>query len=160
MTDPTTVIRVKAGPDNVDIPARDAFQQVNTWLLEHRDGVDEFRGRMLGFGSSFRREHNHDAPSHRITQRCAACRWFELRIFKTESSMYIVHSIGPSIIPNEITFSRISYTTSPYEVVELCTVRRGQSGEPYLPAAAARALSQAAAQDNGIKDAYVNRAVA
>lgn len=160
---------VEASPDNPDIPALEAMRNENMWVLENREGEANTRvvGRLLGFGSSQRADHTHGRgggePSRR---RCPACRWFEIRILRvSEQSQatpgpYLVHTLGPSTVPGERTFVRSEFAVTAYEVIELCTVRQGERGEPYMPAAAARALSQAAGVDDAIQDAYVNRAVA
>jgi hypothetical protein len=179
-------LHVHASAFNLDVPAVDALNTENEWDLEVRDGQRMLVvGRLLGFASSRRTDHTHgrtydtgreyDRPARDAqASRCPACRWFEIRIFHVSGvdaeptgehqsgfpGPYLVHSLGPSVVLGERTFVRAEFARTGYEVIELCTVRRGDRGEPYLPAAAARALSQAAGVDRGIQDAYVNRAVA
>lgn len=169
-------LHVHASAFNLDVPAVDALHQDCEWSLEVRDGeMLTVTARLLGFASSRRLEHthgrtydtgrDHDRPARDAqASRCPACRWFEIRIFRVDDTRhpgpYLVHSLGPSVVTGERTFVRAEFAQTGYEVIELCTVRRGDRGEPYLPAAAARALSQAAGVDRGIQDAYVNRAVA
>jgi hypothetical protein len=170
---------VDAGPDNPDIPALEAMRNDNEWVLETRGGETiHITGRLLGYGSSRRQEHTHGVTyesGHRThnrsarngqANRCPACRWFEVRILRVTRltdatpNPYLVHTLGPSVVPGERTFVRADFAVTGFEVIELCTVRQGERGEPYVPAAAARALSQAAGLDRDIQEAYVNRAVA
>jgi hypothetical protein len=151
-------------------------RDVARWELETRDGVLVVTGRLIGWGTSRRLEHNHTSqparrtlhPSQQFTPegRCSACRWTELYIFRVvagdgpSNGHYLVYSLGPSVAPGEKTFANTRWATSGFEVVELCTVRRGDRVEPFLPGSNARALAMAASHDVSIESAYVNRAVA
>lgn len=142
------------------------------------DEVVVLRGRLLGFATSKRDTHYHpvtyDAqgaltsfPAH--GERCSACRWFEVRIFEvfaeylpngaetSRRGRYLVLTSGASIVPGEVRMSRSIWTDSPYEIIEVLVQRRGD--HPFLPTPSARVLSQAAAWDDGIRDAYIDRAV-
>jgi hypothetical protein len=114
--------------------------------LRGRDGgTFHFSGRHLGSGSS-------DHPDKD--------RWFEVDLYVAEIAgerTYVVHTQGRSRVPGEVTRSRIAQTTSAFEVVELLTVNHG--GKLYIPRQSSHALAQAAQWDDGIRDAYVNRAV-
>lgn len=101
--------------------------------------------------------------------RCSACRWFEVRIFDVDSYLkpdgtwvsgdrYLVLTYGLSDVPGEVAKRRAQWTNSPFTVLETLTQRR--QGNAFLPATSARVLSEAAAMDPDIADAYVNRAVA
>lgn len=158
---------LKMGPFN---DTEDLSYIRETWKLEDRNGQLQFTGRLLGAGSSRREQHSHNTNTQIVVtaravgktdamQRCAACRWSEIYVFKTDTQ-FIVYTLGPSIIPGEHTRAKVSYASSAFEVVELATVRHGQRSQPFLPAAHARALAMAAADDDDIADAYVNRAVA
>jgi hypothetical protein len=172
-------------------------------LLDRDDEPFKIRGRLLGFVSSQREEHSHpggsihdierpdSSPSHlppdsyaQRGERCAACRWFEVRIFEVEAELpsppheitrqsngtvmieneesprgrYLLLTYGRSDVPGEINRRAARWTNSPYEVLEFLT-QRGPRGV-HLPGTSARALAQAAQYDDGINDAYVNRAVA
>jgi len=164
----TTRTARQAGPvmrDYTQLPGRDGEQL-------------SFCGRMLGYATSNRSNHDHhvsyDAGGELISfsppgERCSACRWFEVRIFEIEHEYddagepvdrrgrYLVLTSGMSIVPGEVEMRRASWTDSPYEVVEILTQRRDQ--RPFLPAPSARVLSQAANWDSGIRAAYIDRAV-
>lgn len=135
-------------------------------VLPVPDGETVVHGRLIGFASSHRDEHSHPghdfapqlSPDTQRRQHCNACRWFEVRIIRDVDGTYAVHTMGPSVIPGDITLCRLARTESPWEVVELLTVRR--DGSVTLPGHSARALAQAALVDEGISTAYVNRAVA
>ena len=167
--------RIRMGPSNRDElsqPALELLQKDQIWQLEDRDGFSSFTGQLLGFASSQREEHSHPTDSRDLTAqrlfagRCAACRWSEIYIFRVIAGdgpamgRYCVYTLGPSIVQGETTRGRIRWASSGYEVMELCTVRRGDRGEPWLPAAHSRALAMAADTDARVEQAYVNRAVA
>jgi hypothetical protein len=153
------------------------------YVLPTRDGPATVRGRLIGFASSHRDDHNH--PGHEFapitnieTNRrahCTACRWFEVRIIQEYDDNYdpsrvdvphvdslcvgyVVHTLGGSVVPDDTIFCRLARTESPYEVVELLTVRR--DGQVMLPGHSARVLAQASHYDEYLADAYVNRAAA
>jgi hypothetical protein len=81
-----------------------------------------------------------------------------VHIYVTAAGTYVVHTVGESVVPGETRLSRISPTPSAYEVIELLTVRRREQ-EPFIAAQSSRALAQAAELDDGLRDAYINRAV-
>lgn len=153
--------------------------------LVGRDGEPfGFLGAPLGAGTSYREDHLHDrerTPYARRGDRCSACRWFEVAIYRRYNTDgidletdpeypriyplddplpgdYVIHTVGASAVPGETRLSRISVTDSAYEVVELLTVRR-RDEEPWIPAQSARALARASQVDAKLRDAYVNRAV-
>lgn len=154
----------------------------HAYHLLGRSGVEVVHGRLIGFATSHRDQHNH--PGHEFapvinaeTNRrahCNACRWFEVRIIREyevelvdpdgprdEPELrfvgYVVHTLGGSAVPNDTTYCRVARTESPYDVVELLTVRRDDT--VALPGHSARALAQAAHYDDAVANAYVNRAV-
>lgn len=157
----------------------DTGPPVTDHTLDGRDGeIIMVRGRLLGFATSHREVHSHETRPNAAGEptvfavpgeRCPACRWFEVRLFDVETELspigepidrrgrYLVITAGMSVVPGEVIMRRSSWSDSGYEVVELLTQRRGK--HPYLPAPSARVLSQAAAWDSGIREAYVDRAV-
>lgn len=134
-------------------------------------GDHTFNGRIIGAGTSEAQHHNHAedwlAPSSPAApdtagalprrRKCSACRWLETTLYRTAEGKYVVHTIGRSIVPGEIDYIRVTFTPSAYEMVEILTVKSGR--EPYIPDPSARALAQAASDDDDVQDAYVNRAV-
>lgn len=162
-----------------------------------RDGTEiTVRGRMLAYGSSQRDEHSHpvdvnpDPTGDGITvsfaaksERCSACRWFEVQIFQVDaeitsacncdqapihgvpvhtpdcgleppSGRYLVVTAGRTEVPNEVDLRRAAFTNSAYEVVELLVQHRDRGG-PFIPQTSARALAHAAAYDANLRDAYL-----
>lgn len=159
---------ILSGPDNQAIYAYADLFDPGDWYIEDRTGGRRFYGRLIGTGSSQREEHNHPHEAFSDRGRCAACRWSEIYIFEVLlpsegerlRGKYCVYTLGPSVIPGEVTRANVRWASSGFEVVELATVRRGERGAPFLPAAHAKALAMAANVDEDIADAYVNRAVA
>lgn len=120
--------------------------------------------------------------------RCSACRWFEVRIFRVTaeviddecnctggiaesnyahephcgtvpaSGKYLLVTYGLSIVPGEVAKRRFLWTNSAFRVLESLTQRR--AGSAFLPATSAQVLAEAAAFDEDLAEAYVNRAVA
>lgn len=91
-------------------------------------------------------------------------RWFEVRIYVDDEDYYIVHTMGKTLKEDEHDLGRVIFTTSPYEIIEVLTVRRvsrrratdgDRTAAPYIPTASMRALAQAASRDAGIREAYV-----
>jgi hypothetical protein len=130
--------------------------------LIHSDGTShEITAALLGFGTSEREYHNHPEPRNfdefPETWKCSRCRWFEVSIFYIpEDDLYAVYTIGKSSLLGEEPRSKIQYTESAFEVIEILTDRR--SPHPRLPIAAARCIAQAASVDDDMTDAYINRA--
>lgn len=165
--------RIRMGPDNAGIlDDSPGGRESAVWQLETRDGFVQITGRLLGAATGQRPTHSHttlDGPTlsdGRMATRCAACRWSEIYIFRVEAgdgppnSQYAVYTLGPSIVQGEKTFANLRWASSGHEVIELCTVRKGDRAAPFLPAAHARALAMASDVDGRIENAYVNRAVA
>lgn len=126
-----------------------------------QQGTTEFTGEVLGQATSEDPQHNHRteyvSPLRQTNgQRasCSACRWFEVTIYGTPDD-YVLHTVGRSIVPGEIDYARVIRTASAYEAVEILTVR--QKGNVFIPAPSLRALAQAAAKDEDMRDAYINR---
>lgn len=180
--------------DHPLLPDIDQAGDVQTWYLPVKGSstdpldtsdVDVYRtyARFLGMGSSRTSVHqNHPRTRYvRRGDRCNACRWFEIRIFRelelppgVESiervldpaqvrlGNYIMHSSGMSIVDGEVPLMRYEATASPFQVIESMTTRRvtTESGpQVYLAKPAARALAEASGYDQQLADAYINRAV-
>lgn len=133
-------------------------------LHSEQQGIVVFDGKILGRATSQQPDHNHDTPfvapgfsADGRKNKCPACRWFEVTVYVTTSGVYVLHTIGKSVVPGEIEYARIAQTASAFELVDIATVR--SSGKPYLPAPSSRALAQAADKDDNVRDAFINRAV-
>lgn len=136
------------------------------------DAPFEFTGRPLGFGTSRRDNHSHYPRNFAGKgEKCSACRWFEVTLYERVRSDdgagsdpggtvsdYVVHTVGGSDVPGEHRLSRVEFTTSAFEVIELLTVRH-PGKEPFIAVQSQRALAQAASRDENIRDAYINRAI-
>lgn len=167
--DPTIAARVVV----LDEPA-DADADESTYVVAY--------ARFLGMGTSYAATHSgHRSRFVARGERCNACRWFEVRVFRelllpdgvatlnqledprdARLGDYVIHSTGMSIVDDEQPLYQCKTTASPYTVIELLTTRRakpGQTAEVFLAKPAARALAEASANDEQLADAYVNRAV-
>lgn len=130
-------------------------------VLEGRDQERfTFTGRLLGSGTSRNTHHSdHRDEFARRGERCSACRWFEVYIYRRSPNGYVVQTIGESVVPGEVRLSRIVETTNAYEIVELLTVRK-RNTDPYIPPQSLRVLAQAAQYDDDVRDVYLDVAAA
>ncbi len=125
----TTGIGTAAAADRLPDSAR--VGETSDWDLpvDERHAAVRFRGRLLGVSSSHRayQHSSHPGQPHaRPDQRCAACRWFEARIFREAGGdrRFLVHRTGVSVVPGEVTRTRFEWLRSGHEVVESLTIRR------------------------------------
>lgn len=81
---------------------------------------------------------------------CRACRWFEVRLSRSDSE-YKVEMVGHSKIPGEETRIRVEQTTSPHAVIDFLTM--GEPGKRYIPKISRAALHEAGDIDQGLADA-------
>lgn len=132
------------------------------WILPNNDGSStvELNGKLLGVSSSHWDRHVGHKPEEYVApgDRCGACRWFEVRIFRDQDNkQYMIHYAGRSIIPEEKTRSRYEWLNGAHAVLESLTTRRVAG--VYLTPPAARVLAQAAGQDKALEEVWINRAV-
>lgn len=127
-----------------------------------------FTGTLIGSGTTQRDEHSHSLNrSAEKGERCFACRWYEAYIYTVDTlpdyyptnQRFMVATVGGTAVDGERTYYRAHATSSGFEVVELLTIRK-EGKRPYMSTSAARALAQAAEEDDVIREAFVNRAVA
>jgi hypothetical protein len=139
---------------------------VQELVLETRDGPLHGKGQFIGYGTSRSERHRNHVDGGRAFaqkhERCSACRWNEVRIFKfsygNDQNQFLIHTLGVSIVPGEFIKCRTVWTNGGYELVEMLTVRP-HDGEVFLPGPAARALASASEFDENVRRAYVDRAV-
>lgn len=137
-------------------PNREDVGSKGTWVLQSDQPPELMvQGRFIGWSTSHSNRHTHEWAW------CSACRWSEFRIFAPVDGGYVVHYTGLSDKPGETTRYRYEEALTAHEVVEIMTTRRsrGERRDVFLSAPAARLLSQAASFDEGIRDAFENRAV-
>jgi hypothetical protein len=152
-------------PPNLPLPGGDQSGDEGTWELpttspdpDASGGVLTLEARFLGVGSSRQAHHgDHLGATARPGERCGLCRWFETRIFKLGSNDYVLHHAGRSVVPGEDQLVRHERVYSAAEVVEAYTVRRVDEGRTFLTRPAARALAQAVAFDDDLREAYRDR---
>lgn len=126
------------------------------------DQTVQFHGVLIGEGSSHSRHHNHLTntyvqdgrdPKTNRKYKCHACRWQDVYIYTVnDSDDYVVYTIGMTMVPGELEYTKITRTASPTEVQEVLTVRNREGA--YIPAPARRALAQAADKDEDLEDIY------
>jgi hypothetical protein len=115
------------------------------------------QGMLLGYGTSQRQHHNHSSDEN-STSPCSACRWFEVRIVRAvDTDEYIVSYRGCTTIPGEDLRETLHTTRSPHTVIEVLTQHRND--HTFIPRTSRLALSEAAAYDDGIEQAWIDRAV-
>jgi hypothetical protein len=138
------------------------------YAQDQQNHVLEFRGQLLGQASSesaIHRGHDPNDPATRHAAKqvkCSACRWLEIQLYRRVGdgqTDYVVHTMGASNVPGEIDYERVTETPSAFEVVEALTVRKSR-GDVFMPPQHAKVLALAAEFDDGIREAYINRAVA
>lgn len=134
------------------------------WVLNDTETGEhyEVRGTLLGFATSQRSQHGHAPGKHPGPRACHACRWFEVRIIRTTDDDYVVSYQGFTTLPNEQHRHNVHRTASGYTVVEVLTQRRPDrvTGvlSTFIPRTSRFALADAAAKDEGIERAWVDRA--
>lgn len=129
------------------------------WVATGFDSALQFEGVLLGSASSRRNNHSpHEGDCALPGVRCSACRWFEVRIFRTIEQEYVVEMTGQTVVYGEKTRHRAELTRSPHWVVEVLTQR--DNDRRFIPLVSKRALSEAAANDVALEDAYLRRTVA
>lgn len=148
------------------LPGRESVGREGTWIISNEYGESvTVTGGMLGIGSSQRPRHQNHLPGETAPPRthCSACRWTEIRIFGCDPddgkalAPYLVVKRGASIVPGEKDYIEWEWLTAGHEVLEKLTTRRGS--DVFLTPPASRAASQAAENDPGMRDAWLNRAV-
>lgn len=110
-------------------------------LRTREDGDVAVSAQLLGQGSSYFE---------------GKTRWFEVFIYRDSIGRYLVHRLGQTSEPGESVRYQLDITGSAFEVVEILTSRT-HSNEVHIPRPSVRAIAQAAAFDDKIRDAYINR---
>lgn len=135
------------------------MSQLQMWEVRGFDNAMQFEGTLLGYASSKRSNHSaHDEECAPAGVRCSACRWFEVRIFRTTEQEYVVEMTGQTLVDGEKTRHRAEVTQSPYWVIDVLTQR--DNDRTFIPLVSKRALAEAAVHDLELKDAYITRTVA
>lgn len=150
------------------LPGHEQAGELGEWPLPVGDAgeVLTVTGIFLGVGSSARSTHaGHDGEDFAPTGvRCRACRWFEARIFRFGESAdgdYVVYNVGQSIVPGETPRYTVRRVATADEVVNLLATRQTHGGaQSSVSLPAEIVLSTASQHDHGIREAYVNRALA
>lgn len=119
-----------------------------------------FHGQLLASESSHSKTHQkliHDWPGEYAPQgdRCSACRWFEVRIYRrcTDEGAphsWVVETVGETIVPGENTRRQVRVTDKPRRVLSMLVQQRGS--ETFLPAISKRVLDRAADLDDQLAE--------
>lgn len=122
----------------------------------------EFTGRLLGQASTHKPRHErlvHDPGSYAAPrERCAACRWFEVRIYGAYEderrpdrlTAYYVQTVGKSVVPGEVDRFRVRRTTRARSVI--ASLVQEQNGRTFVPWSSRQALDQAADHDDALAE--------
>src|SRR5688572_19020770 len=125
---------VPAAPAQAETATVTMSPAVRDLTFEGRDGAPvRVRGQLLAFGTSERDEHSHPTEFAARSERCSACRWFEVNIALVEaeiasddctcfsspngdheascgleppSGRYLVVTAGRTVVPEEMNFRR------------------------------------------------------
>lgn len=141
-----------------DMPDRSETGFEGPWRIATKEfdrtgGTYSFNGIFLGIGSSQKGGHEHPPDEFPKNQgeKCGACRWTEVRLYRLEGAKlrYIVHVAGRSSIPGERQYYKIEYVDEPELVVMTLTTRRG--GQPHIGHVGMAVLQRAADFDDEIR---------
>lgn len=87
-------------------PTKRTDTPIDHVLLGRDETEIEFCGILIGFASSYRDEHTHDAVDAQGTMqyvesgsRCSSCRWFEVRIFTVDTAYVDDCTCGDTVKP-------------------------------------------------------------
>lgn len=129
------------------------------WDPDLKQDVElRFTGRLLAQASSRRSEHNRYAvheDGHAIQfERCSACRWFEVELYRSEDpeARWVAHTVGQTTVPGEEVRHRLRATSDPRRVVSFLTVADRDSGTVRVPSITRGALDRAAEADPEFAD--------
>lgn len=118
-----------------------------------------FDGVLLGEASSYRDIHSNHPESFALPgQRCSACRWFEVKIYREDAGDYLIELAGKTNVPTEKDRHRVEQTSSPHAIIDLLTQQ--DNGRPFIPLVSRRVLAEASAHDTAIEEVYIRRVVA
>lgn len=138
--------------------------EARTYTLPTRDGPVEIHAILLGEGTSKSELHNHITDVAEPGQKCKACRWSEVRIFRLVESApgsvgptllgaYVIHTSGCTVVPDEVTKIRLVRTDDVTAVIGALIVRkyvRGRLEECFITRPAQDALDDAADHDEAL----------
>lgn len=136
-------------------PNEDGLGARGTWTLDGAEGVTEVEGDLIAFVSTRGTRHNHfERWAPRGGPRCRGCRWFEISIIQTDSK-YVMHRIGPSVIPHELPmYTELIVTEDPAELIEQVHHWDKKTGAKTLSGPAQEAIVIAGEYDDAIDEAW------
>lgn len=122
-----------------------------------------FTGRLLAEQSSHAELHQrliHEADGFAEKgDRCSACRWFEVRIYRRceagengaePKPSWVIETVGQTIVPGEEVRRQLRMTDKPRRVVSMLVQHKGN--DTFLPAISKRVLDLAADEDEHLAE--------
>jgi hypothetical protein len=127
----------------------DQTLRVQTWQLPTKNGPQRLDAIRLATGSSHEKLHTHLTDHAEKREKCHACRWYEIAIYRTRDT-YVVHTAGRSTVPGEETWYRVVRAPRPSDVIDALVVERdrGDHVERFITRPAQDALDYAATLDD------------
>lgn len=133
---------------------------MRTYELSDRERTVRFTGVLLGEATSrWERHTDHELPYAPRFERCGACRWTEVRVYRTEAGSYVIETVGRSLVPDEVDLSRVTVAESAAGAVETLHTY-DQDEVRYITKTAREAALAAAAQDEKFAEAFMVEEVA
>jgi hypothetical protein len=122
-----------------------------------------FHGRKLAYASSKRPTHTHPYRHYANTgERCSACRWFEVAIYKVTQSNnlrdqpvggYVLETKGITIVEGEHDRFRVRCYRDPWIIV--AKLMKRVDNDVILPVVSRNVLSEASKHDEKLKEAFL-----
>lgn len=133
---------------------------MTTYEVHDRERLVRFTGELLGEATSRWANHADHLESFapRFT-RCGACRWTEVRVYRTEAGSYVIETVGRSLLPDEVDLSRCTVAESAVGAVETLHTY-DQDEVRYITKTAREAAVAAAARDEEFERAFMVEEVA
>jgi hypothetical protein len=163
-------VQTEAELDDVTLPSVDDAGSTAEWPLRTDSGVENVLATFLGLGTSRSGDHRGHAPGTVQPRRpkhvrrhewsnCHACRWTEVRIFKSEQDgVFLVYTVGRSLAADEGMRTTLAWASTPADLFEALQIRPdGMRQRARLSVPATQALEMAAGHDQRLYRELVQR---
>lgn len=142
---------------NVFTPPAGYPAQQEFTVTGRNNEMHTFTGHKLASATSHAPDHyQHESEFAPKRWRCSACRWFEVTVYRVTdrpNSQFVVHTRGVTIVPGEMTYSRVLYAKSAFHVMDALTPYDSRRDKIVLPVASYNVLADAAELDPDINEA-------